>query len=363
MDPTASLQLQAMMGRSVDAEALAEAKKGEFWEKIQMPIAQALVPVQHLETQWSPAELQKRVVNHFYKQMLKFDKEERLDGFKDAGPGCTPGAVLYEFVETVMSAVAYSCYDKPWFGQVDFTGPLYAASLVVFRGRRLFSRTTGARFQGWIVEAFNRWNEDQRIEKVMSDTVQAAGLNDHACKDLTKHLTKAYDQSHAETTLIAPESETPEMSMLQDFVECWYKNFVVAAWKTLCANVQGGRDGQMAFTSALFQTLSSPDVNCLPNDLTAPLDPDGMLKVWQQIAEGIDALYGEAETRAKSGGYYATQGNNWAPRKKPKSLSEWKNPEPMKLMQLPAPVAPMNLAMPKMQAIGNTAQQDLGPLY
>lgn len=138
--------------------------------------------------------------------MLKFDKDERLDGFNNAGPGCTPGAILHEFVEAVMSAVAYSCYDKPWFGQVDFTGPLYAASLVVFRGRKLFARTTGARFQGWIVEAFNRWNEDQRIEKVMSDTVQAAGLPDNASKDLAKHLTKAYDQAHHETTLIAPES-------------------------------------------------------------------------------------------------------------------------------------------------------------
>jgi hypothetical protein len=335
MDPT----------QQMNADAVAEAKKGEFWEKIQMPVAQALVPVQHLETEWSPAELQKRIVNHFYKQMLKIDKEERPDGFKDAGPGCTPGALMYQFVEMVMSAVAYSCYDKPWFGQVDFTGPLYAASLVVFRGRRLFARTTGARFQGWIVESFNRWNEDQRIEKVMSDTVQAAGLDNKAGKDLTKHLAKAYEQAHHETTVIAPECDTPEMSMLQDFIEVWYKNFVAASWKTLCANVQGGRDGQMAFTSALFQTLSSPDVNCLPNDLTAPLDPERMQKVWQQIAEGIDALYGEAESRAKSGGYYASQGGNWGPSKKKAKTTS--NPEPMKLMT-------MNPAIPK---------GSMGPLY
>lgn len=158
------------------------------------------------------------------------------------------------------------------------------------------------------------------------------------------------------------------MMMLQDFIQHWYKGFVVAAWKTLCASVQGGRDGQMAFTSALFQTLSSPDVNCLPNDLTAPLDGQKMLQVWQNIADNIDVLYQDSEGKAKntSGAYYQSSGTgNWGGSKKRKApAAKWKAPEPMKLM---TSGEPMMLTMNTMPALSDQMptmpEQSLGPLY
>jgi len=264
-------------------------KKQEAWSKVTGAVAQALMPVAHLEQEWSGPDFQKRMCTYIQKQMQKLEKDERLDTFG------SPGAMINEFVGQIMGTLQAACYERPWFGQVDFTGPLYAASIILFKHRKLFDRTTGARLQVWIVDAFNRWNEEQRVERVMWETVQALGVNEKYSKELNKALMQAYDEAHAETTFIVPESANPEIVMLQEFIAYWYKDFVFRAWDTL-SWAKKGRESQKQLTVALFQSLCSPEVKCLPHDLTSSMDAERLILCWSATADKIELLFQQAET-------------------------------------------------------------------
>lgn len=166
---------------------------------------------------------------------------------------------------------------------------------MVFGHRKLFDRTTGARFQMWIVDGFNRWTEDARIETVMKETVQALGLNEKYNKDLTRALSHAYDEAHSEATFIVPESPNPEIVMLQDFIQHWYKDFVFRAWDTLTW-AKKGRDNIKALIGTLFQSLCSPEIKCLPHDLTSTMEAEQLLLCWSATADKVEILFQQAET-------------------------------------------------------------------
>lgn len=198
-----------------------------------------------------------------------------------------------------MASIQNTCYDRAWWGQVDFTGPLYAASIIIFKNTKLFHRTTGARFQIWIVDAFNRWCEDQRIEKTIWETVQALGMGKKHEKQVAAALGEAYDEAHAETTFIVPESANPDMVMLQDFIQYWFKDFVFRAWEVLNRAKMWEREQVKAVVGALFQSLCNPEVKCLPHDLVASMDVHKLVGCWSATADKLDILFQQAEAAAK----------------------------------------------------------------
>lgn len=251
------------------------------------------MPVAHLENEWSQAEWAKKINSYIDKGMAKFKEDPRLDLF---GSG---GSMVADFVTSIMASIQNSCYDRAWWGQIDFTGPMYAAAIIIFRDKKLFQRTTGARFQIWIVDAFNRWNEEQRIEKTLWETVQALGMSKKHEKAINESLAEAYDEAHAETTFIVPESQNPDMVMLQDFIQYWFKDFVFRAWEVLNRAKMWDRDQVKAICGALFQSLCSPEIKCLPHDLCSQMDAPKLMACWAATAERLEILFQQAEAAAK----------------------------------------------------------------
>ena len=95
-----------------------------------------------------------------------------------------------------------------------------------------------------------------------------------------------YDEAHAETTFIVPESTDPEMVMLQDFIQYWFKDFVFRSWEVLNREKQWDREAVKAITGALFQSLCSPDIKCLPYDLVSTA-----IRTIQEVITRRDRIY------------------------------------------------------------------------
>merc|ERR1712173_78055 len=87
------------------------------------------------------------------------------------------------------------------------------------------------------------------------------------------------------------------MGMLQEFIQYWYKDFVFRAWDTL-QWAKKGRENIKQLTGALFQSLCSPQIKCLPHELTSTMDVERLLLCWSACADRLEILFTQAEAAA-----------------------------------------------------------------
>eukprot|EP00747_Dinoflagellata_sp_TGD_P183077 gnl/TRDRNA2_/TRDRNA2_37745_c0_seq3.p1 gnl/TRDRNA2_/TRDRNA2_37745_c0~~gnl/TRDRNA2_/TRDRNA2_37745_c0_seq3.p1 ORF type:complete len:379 (-),score=77.95 gnl/TRDRNA2_/TRDRNA2_37745_c0_seq3:72-1208(-) len=261
----------------------------------------ALEPVAHIDTQWGLEEMVQRVSKYITKGATKYAKDERAS---QRGTAIQAQALIDEFVDSLMGAISAACYDKAWFPEANFVGPLTVTAVSTFRGCKLFARTLAPMLEKWVEEGIFRFREEERIQKAMWEAISLTSLSESYHKKCSQHLQKSYDEAHIAAPYGSTEGDSAEMRMLQDFVKGWITEFMRRAWDVLENGVPGGADGEkILFVTTLFSQLCGPEILALPHDLVAPLGEGGGPPAdWPFIGESVVALFDEANAAQEEQG-------------------------------------------------------------
>jgi len=257
-------------------------------------LAESLAP--HTANEADAADLELKIGQKFVKAAKKFNNDERRDTH---GTPCTAQALVEEFVDAAMNSVAGTMYDRAWWPEANFTGPLLALALFTFDGAKIFRRTVGPMIEKYVELGIFRYREEERVGRVMSDALDAAGVRDSHKKKALKHLSTAYDEQHAKAPYGTVAAETPEMGHLKAFLKGWMHDFIGRAWDVLEHGIGQGdgssRDEKVLFVTVLFQALADGKDPGLPYDLTyavgeVPASP------WSYVAEAAETVFTEMDS-------------------------------------------------------------------
>lgn len=204
----------------------------------------------------------------------KFFADERV---KKTGKSVDAKALVEEYVESLMSTISGACYDQPWFAQVSWTPSLLICVMYTFGDAKVFTRTLKPQLVRYIEDGVFKWQEEERIQKAMWDTVTIAGIKEgNYQKKANKHLTGAFDDAHFNAPYGSTTGPTPEVSVLQDFVKGWMQDFLGRSWDVFQNGlVDTSRESQVATLTGLFQTLLDPQVACMPYEIAAEITNAG----------------------------------------------------------------------------------------
>lgn len=251
-------------------------------------------------------ELCKKVQQKITKASSKYAKDERA---YLRTTDTLAKVLVEEFVDAAMGAISASLYDKDWFTKVDWSGPLTTASAYTFQGAKAFQRTLGPSIDQHIADGIFRYQEEERINKVMWTALETSGVNETHMKKANQHLLKAYDEAFVKAPYGSHDgvAASPELALLQDFVKGWMSEFVSRAWMPVLEDgigaSSGTKDAQVLFITVLFQYLTGPEIACIPSGILSRL---GSLPAapWNFIGECAEQVFTELE---ESGG---AAGNN-----------------------------------------------------
>merc|ERR1719262_1306548 len=119
-----------------------------------------------------------------------------------------------------------------------------------------------------IEEGVFKWQEEERIQKCFWEAVDTSGVQEKYKKKASNHLQKAFDEAYLKAPYGKCTGDTPEISLLMDFVQGWIAEFVQRAWDVLENGVgAGSKDEQILFVTVLFQNLCDPNVACVPYEI------------------------------------------------------------------------------------------------
>jgi len=271
-------------------------------------IHEALEPLAASDPYWSPEEVEKRVSAYITKAAQKYRKHEMAT---QRGTAVQAQALIEEFVDAAMNAVSAGCYDRQWFVESNFAGPLLAAAAGTFHGCKLFARTLVPVLKTYVEDGLFSWREDERIQKSMWEAIAESGLEEKQHKKANAHLQKAYDEAHLGSAYGTSIALSPELGLLQDFMQGWMKEFVERAWEFLTNAIASSKEETIAYVVALFQKLADPEVVCLPHGLVTPLEGSMPPAGWSFIMETAYAVCAEVDAEP--------------PAKKPKTWDEGGN--------------------------------------
>lgn len=271
-------------------------------DALSVAIREAMEPVAHMDTTWSCEEICSRVSKYMWKSIAKYQKDERI---KQKGSPVQAQAFLEEFVDAAMGSISAACYDKAWFPEANFAGPLYEASLSICKGQKLFCRVLSPCLQRYVEEGLFRFREEERIQKGFYDAISGTGLPESYHKKANQHLQKSYDEAHTTAPIGSSSAEDPSMQLLKDFVVGWMRDFIGRSYDIRENGVSPESDQQMIFVTALFQQLVGPELRCLPIELvsefgkpeTAEVLPDAG---WGFIAEQTESIFAEIDAQLAS---------------------------------------------------------------
>merc|ERR1719263_32581 len=240
-------------------------------EGLRDAITRASEPHLSMEAQWDQNTMVNKLCLGIYKPTLKWYKENHRH--QENGPPMMAQALIEEFTEKIMAALASQCYDKSWFHDIYLSEAIALAAISIFKGGALFKRTVAPIVVTHVDEAIFRYREEERQTRVMWEAVSAVGIKPDYLKKANKHLTTSFEAAHISAKYGTSPAITPELGMVQDFVQAWLSEFGQRAWDVLnnglhvCTPEQ-----QIAVVTALFQYLCNPHHSCLPCDLTRQLD-------------------------------------------------------------------------------------------
>lgn len=273
----------------------AESHGGTWNSGLQEATTEALAPFAHMDEQWTPEEMVKRVSTYIGKAASKYGKDDRIGS---VGSRMQANAFVDEYVQSAMNAVSAGCYDKAWFNDAPLGLPLYAAALGTFQGTKLFSRTTAPALQQYIEESLKMWREEERIYNTMQELVTNSGLAESNVKRAVTFLRKGYDEAHLAAPYGTTTAASPELQTLQDFIKGWMKDFVRRAGDVLAAGVGEDYESQAAWVEALFSNIADPAVLCLPYDLYAAVGDSLPARPWPFISETVSEVFIQAQEQA-----------------------------------------------------------------
>jgi hypothetical protein len=290
-----------MSGEVGQAEVWAQEATGGL-DGFNQSLTEALAPYQAEETEWTLDDMIKRCQQRISKVSSKFYKDDRMH---TKATNTQAKGLIEEFVEAVMQTLQQGCQGKDWFPNVDFTKVLMFATMYTFGKAKCFTRVLAPMIEKFIEEGVYKWQEEERIQKCMWDAVELSGVQDAFKKKTLQHLTKSYDEAYLKSPYGSCTGETPEVSLLMDFLTGWITDFVGRAWDVLERGVgAGSKDEQILFVASLYQSLCDPTVMCVPFEIhqsmeSLPANP------WDFIGKTVEQVFLTAETSAA--GRAATQ--------------------------------------------------------
>jgi len=187
---------------------------------------------------------------------------------KENGTAIQAQALLEEFAEKIMGGLSSTCHEKTWFLEIYLSEAVALAAIYTFKGGPLFKRTVAPIIVTHVDEAIFRYREEERHQRVMWDSVSSVGLKADYLKKANKHLQTSFEAAHISAKYGTSPSITPELGMVQDFVQAWLSEFGKRAWDVLNNGIHSPtQDQQVAVMTTLFQYLCDPTHSCLPHDL------------------------------------------------------------------------------------------------
>jgi hypothetical protein len=240
-------------------------------EGLRDAVTRATEPHLSMENSWNQDLMVNKICLGIYKPSLKWFKEDHRHN--ETGPPMMAQALIEEFTEKIMAALNSQCYDKVWFHDIYLSEAIALAAISIFKQGTLFKRTVAPIVVTHVDEAIFRYREEERQTRVMWEAVQAVGIKPDYQKKANKHLTTSFEAAHISAKYGTSPSITPELGMVQDFVQAWLSEFTHRAWDVLHNGLHVSTpDQQIAVVTALFQFLCNPHHSCLPVDLTRQLD-------------------------------------------------------------------------------------------
>lgn len=259
----------------------------------------ALAPIMAEENEWTLEDTVKKMSQKIMKSSNKFLKDERSS---QRGSATQAQGFVEDFVEDVMNGLSGACYEKPWFPKVDFLGPLAITAPQVFEKAKIFNRTLAPTLDRFLEEAIVKWSEEERVQKAFWDSVVSCGVQESHHKKANQHLIKSYDEAHFHAPYGTTQAETLELAMLQDFVKGWMREFIMKGWDVL-QNGCGATtpDDMVRVVTVLFQTLTAPEVACVPSSILSAMGGALPASPWPFIAATAEELFNEVTTGAVAG--------------------------------------------------------------
>jgi hypothetical protein len=260
-------------------------------EGLKDAVTRSCEPHVTLEKQWSKDDMVNKVCMCIFKTSAKWYKEDTRH--KEAGTAIQAQALLEEFTEKIMGALANTCYDKPWFLEIYLSEAVALSAINTFKGGAMFKRTVAPIIVTHVDEAIFRYREEERHQRVMWEAISSVGIKADYLKKANKHLQTAYEAAHISAKYGTSPAASPELGMVQDFVMAWVGEFTRRAWDVLNNGINSPTtDQQIGVCSTLFQYLCDPAHSCLPHDLTQQLDqppPPG----WDFCAQAVLQLFSQ----------------------------------------------------------------------
>lgn len=274
------------------------------------------LPAQGKETEWGDLEsVAEKLETKIAKVSNKYYKDERT-GHRDSLPAAR--SLIEDYVADVMSSLSQACYDKPWFIEVDFTASLTIAAGYSFIEMKPFSRTlTPTRdriIEEGVKESFMKWQEDERIGKVMWDAVDQMIADPAFKKKAYKHLSGSFDEAHRTAPFGESGASDIGLGLLMDFVKGWMREFCRKGRDILENGLGPGSEFQkLTFLTGLFEFLVSPTVACVPREVGNELKEGLPAAPWFFVSEQAGLILLEMATNP-GGPPFSMQAFNKKPR-------------------------------------------------
>merc|ERR1719199_507703 len=285
---------KGMMPPQQPAWGAANYKPGQYCEEpggivgiegLKDAVTRACEPHVAGENNWSRDDMINKVCMAIFKTSAKWYKEDTRH--KETGTAIQAQALLEEFTEKIMGALSSACYEKPWFLEIYLSESIALAAINTFKGGALFKRTVAPIIVTHVDESIFRYREEERHQKVMWEAVSSVGLKADYLKKANKHLVTSFEAAHISAKYGTSPAITPELGMVQDFVQAWLGEFCKRAWDVLNNGLSSPtQDQQIGVVTTLFQYLCDPSHSCLPHDLTSQLStppPPG----WDFVAQAV----------------------------------------------------------------------------
>lgn len=276
--------------------------RGSWIKGLEEEVQTALEPVIQMEQEWTPEEAVQKVTMYITRTANNFHKKGTA----------AAKHMVEEFVSSALGSLAQALWEKDWFMEVDMSGAIYTAVLALAQSQKgnLFNRLLAPLLRKNVEEETFRWHEENRIEKVLGEALEAAQVPASYHKKAKMHLHNSYGAAHMLAPYGSTAADSPQMGLVQDFVLGWIQDFTGRASDFLYNTAGDDEEAQKMFLCKLFMHLTGPDVNCFPAELLADLDSvpppewafvtEAVNQVWADMTAAMAEVQPAAKKRKKN---------------------------------------------------------------
>eukprot|EP00928_Gymnodinium_smaydae_P062138 TRINITY_DN46067_c0_g1_i1.p1 TRINITY_DN46067_c0_g1~~TRINITY_DN46067_c0_g1_i1.p1 ORF type:complete len:396 (+),score=118.98 TRINITY_DN46067_c0_g1_i1:87-1274(+) len=237
-------------------------------------VGEAIQPIVHLETQWSPQELTKRIVRYIYNSA----KNEELCRMP-------PEEAAQQLVEGAMGSYNASCGEKDWFFDLDLVPAFSAAAWELVRGQ---SRAIFSRVQAQVVESYEAQLDKLLLNKAMWKAVEHTFKDEAVRGKIFGAVAKTYYTAFDAT--ISDSRPKQDLDRVQDFMSRWIHDSISRCW---AAYENSPEVMSEANITRLFQAMLTPfgeehPYTCVPLMLTERIGNPP--RKWDFIGKDVRAL-------------------------------------------------------------------------